>query len=172
MSTTPRINPIDGYIEHIANAVNEWKADNTPEHLKKTVKKELDSQANTILVKLLGFDASYGKDAWQLDHCNGRDGNSSAGDFIATHQAEAIKEWLSTVAMPTLSAKGLATAQASCQKKYEDQFHYALRNEVQARAQADAKNLVNSLVASKQLDNYLRAMALINPPFPTPENKP
>lgn len=164
MNAQPKLNPIDEHIETVANAINYWKSSNSPEHLKQTVLKQLDDQANKILIKLLGFDASYGKDSWQLDHCNGRAGNSTAGDFIAQHQSEAIKEWLSSVAMPSLSEKDKAAIRKSCQKEYEERFRQALHWEVQKRADTDAKALVDALVASKQIDNYLRAMALIDPP--------
>ena len=157
-----KFNPIDSLIPVIAAAVEDWKLNNSSEALKTTVKKKLDNECQAILLKLLGFDKSYNS-SWVLDHCNGRSGNSAAGDFIKRVQQDAIEEWFRTVAMPTLSETEQLALQKSMQAHYEACLKQDLRARVASAAKHDLDTLVNKLVASNQIDNYLRVQELINP---------
>ena len=97
---TTKINVIDDAIPIIAEAVAEWKIRNSEEVLKRRVHALLDESSNEVVMKLLGFKESWGK--WELDHCNGRSGNSPAGEYLKNAQQGAIAEWLKTAALPKL----------------------------------------------------------------------
>ena len=156
-------NPVDELLPIIAQAVAQWKQRNTVEKISATVTQALDKQAQTILLKLLGFDANHwGKDVWELDHCNGRNGNSAAGDFIRTTQAEAVKAWLSTVAMPNLSPAITKSIVASCRDEYKRALERHIYGIVEKQAEEDAKTLVANISKSNHIDKYLKVMSLIN----------
>ena len=112
-------------------------------------------------MKLLGFNDRWGK--WELDHCNGRSGESAAGDFIRKYQTEAIQEWLKTVCLPELDVKTKAQFKREAKAEYVDHIYRGLRNAAQERANADLQELLNELTSSDQLDAYFKTMKLLNP---------
>lgn len=153
--------PVDSILPHIATAVAEWKAANTEEKIKETVINLLEKESKQIVLKLLGFSESWGK--WEVDHCNGRGGQSAAGDFLTRVQQGAIQEWLKTVAMPTMNRATKAGMQKSAQSEYTYNLKRLVREYAAAQAATDAKEVIKQLVASDQVDNYLKLMALIEP---------
>lgn len=157
-------NPLDGYLATIATAVESWKSENSAEELARKVKRQLDEQAKLVMLKLLGFDVdSFGRENWELDHCNGRSGESSAGDFIRKHKAEAIKEWLLKVELPEWDPKLLTSIKKNCKSEYEREFNLQIYALVREKASKDAKELVNAICTSNHADNYLKVLELINP---------
>lgn len=157
--TTP-VNVIDDSIPIIAEAVQEWMKKNSKAVLTKKVQDMLDKSSTEVVMKLLGFDTSYSK-TWELDHCNGRSGNSAAGDYLRKTQEDAIKEWLGTVPLPALSEATQKSLLRSIQSDYKYAVEKALGKLVLAKAEADAHQLMNQLTASKQIDNYMAAMKLV-----------
>lgn len=155
------INPIDSLLVTIATAVESWKVAQDPEELKKTIFNKLDSKRDEVMLKLLGFNDSWGK--WEVDHCNGRSGESSIGDFLKTAQQKAIKEWLATSLPLTLSPKTLSSLQKSVQKEYELSIRRELHSAVRDKADKDLECLLGKILGSNQLANYIKAMKLINP---------
>jgi hypothetical protein len=84
-----QVNPVDSLLTSIACAVEEWKAKNTKEVIKTTVTELLDKESKQLTLKLLGFEDRWGK--WEVDHCNGRGGESAAGDYLRIAQKTAIQ---------------------------------------------------------------------------------
>ena len=111
------------------------------------------------MLKLLGFEEGYGK--YQLDHCNGRSGESSAGDFLRRTQADAIKNWLSNVAMPSLSPEEEKMLRESMQREYSSRFRTQALQSAKQQAEADAKELIQQISKSMQADNYAKLLHLI-----------
>lgn len=157
-------NPIDELLPVIAQAMHKWKAENTPEFMSNRIRTELNKHSSEILMKLLGFDKDAWRGDWRLDHCNGRQGNSAAGDFIREQQAQIIKDWLSTVAMPKLSEKELKQVQKSVDATYKYAFEQAARELAVSRAKTDAAAVINELTRPKQVQQYLQMLALIDQP--------
>lgn len=156
---TPPINVVDQYIPLIAQAVTKWQEKNTPETIRNYVHRMLDKASNEIVMKLLGFNDSWGK--WELDHCNGRSGNSPAGEFITKVQQSAVQDWLATVTMPKLTKEVRARLEKQAQSEYEQHMRNAIREKARQLAEADAKTLVTALTQSQHINNYLAAMQLI-----------
>lgn len=159
MSNVP--NPVDDLIPVIANAIEEWKQKNTATEIKKKVVTHLDKSAQEILLKLLGFDNHWG--SWSVDHCNGRSGNSTAGDFLKEIQGVAIKEWLQQVKLPEMPAALKKNLQAEMKHQYAKALRYELENAVNRKASQDAEVLLKSITSSNQIDNYIKTLKLINP---------
>lgn len=76
-----KINPLNDMLGVVLQAVSDWRAKNTESALKTRVHELLDRNSKEITMKLLGFDSRYVKQ-WELDHCNGRAGESAAGDYL------------------------------------------------------------------------------------------
>lgn len=154
-------NPLDEMLAVINTTIEEWKAKNTAAVIKNRVKDMLDNQADLITLQLLGFKADYyGK--WELDHCNGRSGESAAGDFIRKAQSEAVKEWLSNIQLPKLSP----SVKAKLAKDMDYEYSTTLRTRVQQMAQQkveqDAQKLFQILQSSEKVEQYQRVIRLID----------
>ncbi len=157
-----QLNPIDEALPIIAEAVAEWKDVHTPEKIKEKITRLLDENSEEITMKLLGFNNRSWDSKWELDHCNGRSGNSMAGDYMKSTQMEAITEWLSKVAMPKLSEKVSLRLKKEMQNEYDHLMSRAIREAVQTKVNQDVASVTNSLVESVQIHNYVKAMKLIN----------
>ena len=156
-----QINPVDKLIPIIAQAVTEWQAANTAEKLNSKIKAKLDKSSEDITLKLLGFKESWGK--WELDHCNGRNGNSAAGEYLKDIQKEAIKEWLSTVKLPTLPTKAVSDLKAKYLHEYKENLRSELCKLAHEKATEDARAILDKLISSNQTVNYMKLMELVNP---------
>ena len=153
------IKPIDSLLEHIATAVEEWKQQNTPETIKQSVKEKLDKEGEAIMLHLLGFRHGFGR--WELDNTNGK--TNAAGEYLRATQAEAIKEWLSSFEIPTPSPAVMKELRKSVAETYRWALQSSLRDLAQRQAHKDAEALVQGVVASDQIENFLKLTKLINP---------
>ena len=158
-------NPLDKLLPAISEAVVEWEEKNTPKKITTTIHKMLDTNRDTIVKKLLGFDSDRwsGKDVWTLDHCNGRAGESAAGDYIRRTAQAAIQEWLSQVKMPELSASALKSLQHEMKQVYLNRVGDQLHKLVVSKADQDATELFSKISKSNDIDHYIKAMQLISP---------
>ena len=158
---TDLVNPVDGVLEAIALAVAQWKEENTEETIKKKVIDLLNKNSEEITLKLLGFNNRHGQ--WALDHCNGRSGNSAAGDYLTTIQQTAIQEWMQTVTMPKLSNAMKDKLSKDMRHDYEHTLHKVIREAVFRQAEVDAQALISKLTVSNQAENYLKVVKLLHP---------
>ena len=157
------LNPIDSVLPVIAQAVIEWQVNNSPEAIKKKVTKLLNTSSDEITYKLLGFNKDSWDGQWTLDHCNGRSGESSAGDYLKNVQAKVIKEWLEGIPMPVMTPKILAGFQKQYQAEFNQRLEYKMSQLIKVEADKRATELFNSISCSTQLNDFLQVMKLINP---------
>lgn len=154
--------PVNDLLGTIAQVTEEWKALNTPEAVKKKVFKQLDAVSDEVVMKLLGFDCRWDK-KWEIDHCNGRAGESAAGDFIREAHNEAIKEWLGQVIMPQLTPALKKKLQKMAQDEYENYITRHIRSAVTARAEMDLKQFIQDLAETPSLEGFVKLRSLIAP---------
>lgn len=114
--------------------VDEWL-----EQKKTTIEKEtiefLNKGKTDILYKLVGFDSRWGK-GYEIDHCNGRSGNSIVGDILRDKQKEAIEKWISeSLTLPELSPQLIKEMNSYYLREYKR----TLKEAVQALAQERAR---------------------------------
>lgn len=153
------LNPINDLLPIVLKSIDKWKEENSEEALTQRVHKLLDDNAETIVLKLLGFDNRWNK--WELDHCNGRNGESAAGDYLKQVQQKAIQDWLKSVKLPELN-KALSSVMKkeveADYKRYLSQYLYAY-----AREEADktAKELIQSLFSQSKVDGMYALQQLI-----------
>ena len=72
--------------------LHEYLGENPPEVIKKKLKTEIDRERVFILRKLLGMSERYLNATWEIDHCNGRKGESTIGDYLKQTQKKSIHE--------------------------------------------------------------------------------
>lgn len=136
----------------IADAITSWKKQHTAEEITSVIHKKLDAHAEEVMLKMLGFNRDY-RGRWEIDHCNGRAGNSPIGDFLKQVQQKAIQDWFSKAAMPTLTP----TMQKTIQKVLNDEYVSALMQEAKNHARHQATNDLNALIEKLTAVNSLKA---------------
>lgn len=144
----------------IGNAVARWKEDNSATTLAYKVRKQLDEKQETIICQLLGFKESWGK--WEVDHCNGRSGNSAAGDYLREVRKEAIKEWFESVQLPNMPASTVK----SLKSEYLRTLEYAVKESLSRIARQKADAIANEMIEQCLNDegaaqNYFKLIALL-----------
>ena len=102
----------------------------------------LDGKLQEVVAKLLGFDVRWRE--WEVDHCNGRAGNSAAGDYLREKCGVGVKEWLDKAAgdlppLPKAAVKSLVS-------RYHEMLERAIGDELRKKAQRDAQAMVESMI--------------------------
>ena len=150
--------------ENIQAAYMKWLAKNTPETIQKNCLNILDKSKDDILRALLGFDKdSWGRQEWKLDHCNGRAGESAAGDYLRRHQQATIDQWLSQVDMPKMTS----SMKESMEKEALDMFVRTFRRTLEAKvakyAEDQASTFFNTIIESQktQVNAQMKALELL-----------
>lgn len=70
----------------------------TPEYIEKRVHDIINKNVNDVILKLLGFNNRWmSNDAYEIDHCNGRSGESFIGTYIKKQASEKLKQWADSV---------------------------------------------------------------------------
>jgi hypothetical protein len=129
-------------------AAADWFKDNE-DKIEFKIKQQLDSAVVDIVAKLLGFNNQWGR--WEIDHCNGRNGNSAAGDFIQRNAKEGVDKWLSQIVfdLPTMPAGMLKSLRAEYKNTLEDE----LRNLLVQKAREDAQKMFENIIKDSTGDS-------------------
>lgn len=163
MSDTP-ISPLDELLPVLIKAVTDWKSKNTPEDVTKKVTKLLNQNSEEIIYKLLGFNKDrWSGGTWELDHCNGRSGESAAGDYLRKVKQDAVEEWLRSIPIPTIPASMLKDFKKTFQIEFNRRVEYQLSQLIDKEADKQVNELFKTITSSDHLDKYFKAMALIAP---------
>ncbi len=118
-------------------AVEKWKSENlTDEAIEMRITQLLDDKRDDILLKILGFDNHWGR--WEVDHCNGRDGNSFIGSSIKEMCQKAADKWVED------NFKTLPTIPKSLVKE--------LRKEYLERVKRISRDKVYSIIEREESD--------------------
>ena len=163
MDTPIPTNPIDALLPAISQAVADWQAKHTPKELTQRVNKLLNDSCEEIIIKLLGFNKDSRDGRWSLDHCNGRSGESAAGDYLRQAQADAIREWLAKIPMPTMSTKMLSDFKKQYETEFNSRVKYQMRRLIEQEADKRAEQLFDELTQSNQVNDFIKVMQLISP---------
>ena len=153
------LNPINDLLPTVLKSIDEWKEKNSEEALTQRVHKLLDDNAKTIVLKLLGFDNRW--NTWELDHCNGRKGESAAGDYLKQVQQEAIQDWLKKVKLPELNKTLTSVMKKELEADYKSYLRQFLYKYAQEEADKTAKELIQSLFSQSKVDGMFKLQQLI-----------
>ena len=150
METT---NSIFEYIQAIEQSIDQWVEDNSPQKIKKEVHEELTKHQREVMLKLLGFDKrSYTSksNAYTIDHCNGRNGNSVIGDYIQSAVKPAVEEFVSKFPLtitPSLEEK----LRKEVEKEFETTLVYQVkkhfRDNLEKRIKEIQQNYLDATLA-------------------------
>ena len=128
-------------------ATEAWLEENADrETVNRSVRRALDARREELVAKLMGFDRRWGSD-WEVDHCNGRAGESAAGDFLRSLAVEGVKEWLSEQAgnMPDLPKKAVQ----ALRMEYRDILHDEVRERIAMRAVEKSRQAVERILSEE-----------------------
>lgn len=142
--------PVDEVFSLIAKATKEWQDKNKGDEITKAVFKRLDSSRDEVIAKLLGFDFRWNK--WELDHCNGRSGNSFIGKLFSEGIEKQVRDWVNKNTNDLNFSSELTKAMINdARREYKDALRQALRDEVHCQASAAAKKIIDELSGSQTL---------------------
>lgn len=151
----------------INGAIHEWLEKQNPEAIRKKVFDTLEAAKDEVAPKLMGFDkGSFGR-GWEIDHCNGRAGESSMGDYMRKHQQEGIQQFIDQLNLTSLrpfteaEIKGL-------RREYRDRVISETRQLVYDRAEKDANHLVNQLSVDDLVSAIQKTQQLLNTGYEIP----
>lgn len=156
------MNTQEDLVEVINSALESWHAANTPEAIREKVHKSLDNSSKEVVLKLLGFNSRWGN-GWELDHCNGRSGNSIIGEYLKKTQEQILHEWFAKIPLPELNKTETAQLSKSFAFAYKEAFRSYISKAAVRKAEADAQALIDSLSPSKFLDNFMQLQQLLTP---------
>ena len=141
---------MDKYIEDIIKAVEEgsekWYQENSPEKIAKAVIAAFNSEKKEIVSKLLGFNNKYSY-GWEVDHCNGRAGESAVGDHIRSYLDKDIKKWFDSLR----AENPLEDLKDAYQKEYNDMLQAGIRKAIKEHAESRAYEFVHKYMEDTPL---------------------
>ena len=150
--------------ENIQAAYMKWLAKNTPETIQNNCLNILDKSKDDILRALLGFDKdSWGRQEWKVDHCNGRAGESAAGDYLRRHQQAVIDKWLAQVDMPEMTTSMKKSMEKEALDLFVRTFRRTLEAKVAKYAEDQASTFFNTIIESQktQVNAQMKALELL-----------
>lgn len=152
--------PVDNVIDQISVAMHQWSEEQV-ETIGTKVRQRLDQHRDEVLMKLMGFDKDYAG-RWQIDHCNGRGGNSNISDFLKTTQEANVKEWLSQIKLPVMSPSFKRDIEKQLQSMYQHEIQNMIYAMAKARANRDLEELLTTILPATLVDRHLQMQELIN----------
>ena len=151
----------------INGAIHEWLEKQNPEAIRKKVFDTLEAAKDEVAPKLMGFDkGSFGR-GWEIDHCNGRAGESSIGDYMKKHQTEGIQQFIDQLNLTSLSPFTEAEIKG-LRSEYRDRVINETRQLVYDRAEKDANHLVNQLSVDDLVSAIQKTQQLLNTGYEIP----
>lgn len=163
--TTPETvfaKPLDESLQYIAQAVHQWKAENTPELIKSRVISQLNKNTESMVLKLLGFDDCNFRGGWSLDHCNGRAGDSAAGDYLRQHKQEAIEGFFKELSIDAFITTALKKKLISeFHREFESQLILEVRNKAKQVMTTHVNALVDEIAKSDNEERFHNMLKLI-----------
>lgn len=138
------------------DAVKEWYAENGGKNaIRDRVFQMLDETRDEIIVKLMGFDNKwFGR--WELDHCNGRSGNSAAGDFLREVAGDATKEWLANNGADLTNIPIPKNAINELKREYKRAIIAGIERTLETEARDRVANIAASIVDSISEDEIVK----------------
>ncbi len=133
----------------------EWCAtEGTEDALAKRIRARLDRNVEATVAKLLGFENRgwAGSDRWEVDHCNGRSGNSIVGDYIRKKVGVALEAWIDSHAgsLPDLPKATIAELRSEYVNMYRTALRRRLGELASKAAEAKAEEMIAALESPAQ----------------------
>ena len=146
-------------ISIVQAAINEWNRQNNLENIRDKVFSKLNQSRDEVLLKLMGFNDRW--DQWEIDHCNGRSGNSVIADILYNLHKEALTDWVKENYSPKLTATQKQQIQSAYRASYFEYLRKSVRELAEQKARENAQKIVDQLVKVDDVDAYIQTMTLL-----------
>lgn len=150
----------------ITLAIQDWINKQNPAEITKNIHAMLNKSRDEVAAKLLGMNKRWG-DQWEIDHCNGRNGESVMGDYLKNTQTAAIQTWIDSLDLANVkpfSAKELADIRS----EYRHRVINKVQDMVRSQAERDAAKLVADISNTDFVANIIKTQKLIGAEFQLP----
>lgn len=145
--------PLDRIYDTLVESIREWQEINNKDTIRSKVHEKLDKNFNQIIMLLLGFEKNSWGNRWEVDHCNGRKGESSAGDYLKRVQKDSIEMWFKGIELPP-PTKIVGDA---VRKEYKKAFINTAKNLARTVAREDAQKFMLDTI--DEFSQHTRAKA-------------
>lgn len=132
----------------IEEAIVAWFNKNaSKEEVFRYVTKKLDEARDHLIMSLMGFERRSGGITqpryWSVDHCNGRAGESAAGDFLKASVEHGTRAWLSEQAgnLPELNKETVD----GLKREYLNRLHRDLQSKLRDLAKKKAESALEEV---------------------------
>lgn len=131
----------------ITSSIDRWLENNKKEDIQQNLYDQLNREQEQIIGNLLGFSKSWSANNWEVDHCNGRAGESAVGDYLRQVAATEINSWFKSIQLK----KPTKAFQAAITREYTDLF--------QKKVEAKLDDLADQQ-ADIFIDGYIKKLSL------------
>lgn len=107
---------------------DQWMARQQEDKFRQQVWDSLEKRKTEVITKLLGFSARWGE--WEVDHCNGRAGNSAAGDYLRMVAKREIERWMESLCWDDFDAELMKHLERAVAHELGENFQKSLRDKV------------------------------------------
>ena len=142
--------------EEIAKeSMAKWKAENlTPEAIAEHVRSTLNKYRSQVLLQLMGFKYDHWGNKLEVDSCNGRAGESIAGDFLKQTALQQVQDWIAKQiaaddGLLKLTKKEQTELRAAYRSVFKDYIRYRLKESAEKSAKARAEEIVAGIIAAE-----------------------
>jgi len=153
----------------INGAIHEWLEKQNPKDIRKKVFDTLEAAKDEIAPKLMGFNRSSFGRGWEIDHCNGRAGESIIGDYMRKHQHEGIQQFIDQLNIASLHPFSKEEIE-DMRKEYRQRVINKTREAVRARADIDAVRMVNQISVDDLVTAIQKTQQLIGIEYQIPSS--
>ena len=151
----------------INGAIHEWLEKQNPQAIRKKVFDALEAAKDEVVPKLMGFNkGSFGR-GWEIDHCNGRAGESTIGDYMRKHVQEGIQQFIDQLNLVSLRPFTKAEIEAM-RRDYREQVINRTRQAVRDKAESDAIRLINSFSVDDLVSTIQKTQQLLGTGYEIP----
>lgn len=131
--------------ELVEQSKQEWIKQNLSD-LPARVDKALDGHFDGLIARLLGMDNRWARREWELDHCNGRQGNS----FLGVEIKEQIEQIVGPLVVSLVKDVKLTDKQTKAiQDEYRTQLGREVMNAAHKFAAEEAYRIVEQVVSGE-----------------------
>ena len=174
-SNNPALEPmtmqeaLQSLVPIINGAIHEWLEKQNPRDIRKKVFDTLEAAKDEVAPKLMGFNrGSFGR-GWEIDHCNGRAGESIIGDYMRKHQQEGIQQFIDQLNLASLRPFSKKEIE-DMRKEYRQRVINKTREAIRARAEIDADRMVNQISVDGLVTAIQKTQQLIGIEYQIPSS--
>lgn len=133
----------------MAKTVSDWYENLEAQDYETKIKRQLTSCYDSLVLNLLGFKRdNWGNKYMEVDHCNGRAGESFVGSFVKA-KAAAEANRIFEIAFERLDPDKLVTNEMleALEEQFKEDFKRSLRDRVRQLAERKASEVAEDVVA-------------------------